>query len=266
MRSLTIGFYICLAPAFGYSQAPFTADVESVVETVDRQQLEHAVGATVRSVLASEPLKPIDVHAQLAPLMIERHKHAAQYGENHPIVKRFDAQLAVLKAELRKLVEEQTEAIRELRDPTKLTGFLKPGTKVALYDSPDKSEFIRITILPDDYFMIAKDSLKLDLADLAKKYETVAIAVDRAEKRVEKRVIELTETMPDHMELSEPRFRFRKPSGTLGTIASAGDDYLIVSFQGKRRLFPTRLIRTIEWHEGEPDVWGSIGQRRKKGR
>ena len=59
-------------------------------------------------------LEMIEVDKQLIPLMIERNQFANEYGPNHPNVKKLDAQLATMKAELKRLVTEQTDRILDL--------------------------------------------------------------------------------------------------------------------------------------------------------
>lgn len=68
----------------------------------------------------------LDVDKELLPLMIDRNKYAAEFGDNHPTVKQLDAELTTMKLELKRLVKEQTDQIiklmadnkQELSDPT----------------------------------------------------------------------------------------------------------------------------------------------------
>ncbi|MGB7342722.1 MAG: polysaccharide biosynthesis tyrosine autokinase [Pirellulaceae bacterium] len=63
---------------------------------------------------ADAQLGNIEVDKQLIPLIIERNNYAQQFGENHPNVKALDTQLSVMKAELKRLVQEQTDRMLEL--------------------------------------------------------------------------------------------------------------------------------------------------------
>lgn len=58
----------------------------------------------------------IDLDKKLLPLMIERNKNAREYGANHPSVKVFDAQIATMKAELSRLLRDETDRIAKLRE------------------------------------------------------------------------------------------------------------------------------------------------------
>lgn len=61
-------------------------------------------------------LAQIELDEALVPLMIERNKYEADFGPNHPTVKALDAELLTMKNELKRLVEEKTSRIVELRD------------------------------------------------------------------------------------------------------------------------------------------------------
>ena len=62
------------------------------------------------------PLAQIEVDKQLIPLMIEANKYEAEYGPNHPTVKSVKSDLAIMKNELRRLVERETSRIVELME------------------------------------------------------------------------------------------------------------------------------------------------------
>ncbi len=67
-------------------------------------------------------LAQIELDQQLVPLMIERNKFAAEFGEQHPTVKALDAELSMMKRELKRLVKEQSERIVELMEQNKVEG------------------------------------------------------------------------------------------------------------------------------------------------
>ncbi|WP_461508705.1 polysaccharide biosynthesis tyrosine autokinase [Rhodopirellula baltica] len=69
-----------------------------------------------------EELAQIELDQQLVPLMIERNKFAAEFGEQHPTVKALDAELTMMKSELKRLVKEQSERIVELMEQNKVEG------------------------------------------------------------------------------------------------------------------------------------------------
>ena len=63
-------------------------------------------------------LADIMLSKDLVPLMIERDKVAAEFGDKHPTVKTLDLQLQTMRTELEKLIEEQTSRIMELMSTT----------------------------------------------------------------------------------------------------------------------------------------------------
>lgn len=69
-----------------------------------------------------EELAQIELDQQLVPLMIERNKFAAEFGEQHPTVKALDAELTMMKSELKRLVKEQSDRIVELMEQNKVEG------------------------------------------------------------------------------------------------------------------------------------------------
>ncbi|MCC9655660.1 polysaccharide biosynthesis tyrosine autokinase [Rhodopirellula halodulae] len=69
-----------------------------------------------------EELAQIQLDRQLVPLMIERNKFAAEFGDQHPTVKALDAELSMMKSELKRLVKEQSERIVELMEENKVEG------------------------------------------------------------------------------------------------------------------------------------------------
>lgn len=73
---------------------------------------EITAGSAARE--GDETLAQIDVDKQLLPLIIERNKYANQFGDNHPTVKQLDTEIDLMKAELKRLVKEQTEQIVKL--------------------------------------------------------------------------------------------------------------------------------------------------------
>ncbi|MCC9640865.1 polysaccharide biosynthesis tyrosine autokinase [Rhodopirellula sp. JC740] len=80
----------------------------------------HRITANMRE--GDEELAQIELDQQLVPLMIERNKFAAEFGEQHPTVKALDAELTMMKSELRRLVKEQSDRIVELMEENKVEG------------------------------------------------------------------------------------------------------------------------------------------------
>ncbi len=67
-------------------------------------------------------LKQLELDQKLVPLMIERNKYAAQFGEQHPMVKTLDTELTMMKSELTRLVTEQTQRIVQLMEENRVEG------------------------------------------------------------------------------------------------------------------------------------------------
>ncbi len=65
---------------------------------------------------ADAELAQLRLDQELVPLMIQRNKYAAQFGEEHPTVRELDAELEMMKSELKRIVAQQTERIIELMD------------------------------------------------------------------------------------------------------------------------------------------------------
>ena len=72
----------------------------------------------VDTMQGDNPLAQIEVDKQLIPLMIEAKKYEVEYGPNHPTVKSVKSDLAIMKNELRRLVEKETSRIVELMEKT----------------------------------------------------------------------------------------------------------------------------------------------------
>ncbi|WP_419190135.1 hypothetical protein [Stieleria marina] len=50
----------------------------------------------------------------MIPLIVERNKYAAQFGERHPSVRALDHEIEVMKAELKRQIRENTVAAKNL--------------------------------------------------------------------------------------------------------------------------------------------------------
>lgn len=77
-----------------------------------------------------EGLGLIQVDKELIPLMIERNKNAAEFGENHPTVKQLDTQLAMMKRELQRIVREETDRFLKIRAENKVEA-VDPAARAA---------------------------------------------------------------------------------------------------------------------------------------
>jgi capsular exopolysaccharide synthesis family protein len=67
-------------------------------------------------------LAQLELDERLMPLMIQRNKYAAEFGESHPTVKQLDTELRLMKSELKRLVTEQIQRVVELMEENKVEG------------------------------------------------------------------------------------------------------------------------------------------------
>lgn len=108
-----------------------TASIEAIVEDSKDAFLALEVVGQILDVSISIPdsesmreslregdveLAEIELDQQLVPLIIERNKYAAQFGDSHPTVLQLDGELATMKSELKRLIREQSQRIVELME------------------------------------------------------------------------------------------------------------------------------------------------------
>ncbi|TWT65971.1 polysaccharide biosynthesis tyrosine autokinase [Allorhodopirellula solitaria] len=67
-------------------------------------------------------LQQLQLDQKLVPLMIERNRYAAEFGDQHPTVKALDTELTVMKSELKRLITEQTQRILQLMEESRGQG------------------------------------------------------------------------------------------------------------------------------------------------
>ena len=84
------------------------ADVKILADATSRQSANDMTQADVEFSI-------IQIDKDLVPLMIQRNKYAAQYGENHPTVKELNAELNVMKSELKRIARDQADRLLALR-------------------------------------------------------------------------------------------------------------------------------------------------------
>ncbi len=148
-------------------------------------------------------LKQIEVDKQLIPLILERNKYAAQFGDNHPSVKALDGELKVMKAELRRLVEEQTtrmlELIRENKVETVNPNEIAASTVAAIiYAAKAEEQLLETQIKEVDQQI---DFEKAGATELAK-YEQDNLALIREMDR-NRKLMDRLEVKMDQASLSE---------------------------------------------------------------
>lgn len=141
-------------------------------------------------------LAQIDVDKELIPLMIERNKYAAQFGDNHPTVKQLDTELSVMKAELKRLVQEESEQIlklmkenhQEVIDPTKRA---REAIGAVLYAAKSEVELLESQIAEVEEQIAVEKEGSIELA----KYEQDNLAMRREIDRTRELLGQLEEQM-----------------------------------------------------------------------
>ncbi|WP_430452788.1 polysaccharide biosynthesis tyrosine autokinase [Rhodopirellula europaea] len=150
-----------------------------------------------------EELAQIKLDQQLVPLMIERHKFAAEFGEQHPTVKALDAELTMMKSELKRLVKEQSERLVELMEQNKVEGVdpakrAMEAVSVILTASNAEVQLLRQQISEIDAQVNAEKSEAVKLAKFEQDNTALLREIDRNRElinQLEERMarVELTE-------------------------------------------------------------------------
>lgn len=129
-------------------------------------------------------LAQIELDQQLVPLMIERNKFAAEFGEQHPTVKALDAELTMMKSELKRLVKEQSERIVELMEQNKVEGVdpakrAEEAVKVILIASKAEVELLKQQISEIDTQIAAERTEATKLAQYEQENAAMLREIDR---------------------------------------------------------------------------------------
>jgi hypothetical protein len=150
---------------------------------------------------------------------------------------------------------------QEIGNAKTLADIFKPGTKVAVLE-PRDADYFNVTIITSaQFYEIAKDSRLLDLAKLSAKYPKVDQLVREKQKELAAYIDDNRDDLEPGTVFGDPKMSFRRPSGDLGIVEHVGNDFIVVAFDEndqRRRLYSTRFIRTIEWHAGELEIFGSV--------
>ncbi len=151
-------------------------------------------------------LAELELDQKLVPLMIERNKYAAQFGDEHPMVKELDSELAMMKSELKRIVRQQTERIVELMNENKQE--IVDPAKVA-------EEAIR-TVANASHAQIAL--LKQELTSINTQIEdekqaAIALAKDEQTNRSHVRKIEHNQQLLDQLQAQMARVDLMEETG-----------------------------------------------------
>ncbi|EMI41976.1 polysaccharide biosynthesis tyrosine autokinase [Rhodopirellula sp. SWK7] len=129
-------------------------------------------------------LKQLELDQQLVPLIIERNKFAAEFGEQHPTVKQLDVELKMMKSELKRLVTEQAERIVELMEQNRVEGVdpaarAQEAVDVILFASNAEVELLQQQIAELDQQIANEKSEAVQLAKYEQENNAILREIDR---------------------------------------------------------------------------------------
>lgn len=129
-------------------------------------------------------LKQLELDQQLVPLIIERNKYAAEFGDSHPTVKQLDVELKMMKSELKRLVTEQAERIVELMEKNKVEGIdpaarAKEAVDVILFASEAEVKLLQQQIEEMDSQIASEKSEAVKLAKYEQENNAILREIDR---------------------------------------------------------------------------------------
>ncbi|WP_283433299.1 polysaccharide biosynthesis tyrosine autokinase [Neorhodopirellula lusitana] len=134
-------------------------------------------------------LKQLQLDQQLIPLIIERNKYAAEFGDSHPTVKQLDVELKMMKGELKRLVTEQAERIVELMEQNKVEGVdpetrAKEAVDVILYASKAEVELLKQQIAELDSQIASEKNEAVKLAKFEQENNAILREIDRSRELI----------------------------------------------------------------------------------
>lgn len=158
-----------------------------------------------------QKLAQLELDRQLVPLMIERNKYAAEFGDSHPTVKQLDTELTMMKKELKRLVQEQSARILELIEESRVEG---------VDSMANAKEAINAVLLASH----AEESLlKNHLEELDKQIENekqaaVSLALAEQDNDSMLREIERTRELMDQLEEQMARVNLTEEEGGIRVV------------------------------------------------
>jgi hypothetical protein len=140
------------------------------------------------------------------------------------------------------------------------TYYLRSGFLIRRFASiSSRAKRITISIYTEQDHAIAIDSRSMSLEELTSKYERVATELARTRNDILTSLQSRTEDIPPGKEYGEPVIGLRSSQGELlYKITATGDDYILLTNSvtpTKRRVFATRCISSINWHDELLFTW-----------
>lgn len=153
-------------------------------------------------------LKQLELDQKLVPLMIERNKYAAQFGDQHPTVKALDTELTMMKSELTRLVTEQTRRILHLMEENRVEG-VDPGVRAQ--ESVDV-----ILVASQAEVGLLKDQIaEIDAQITSEKNEAIKLAKFEQENMAMLREIDRSRQLSNQLEEQMARIELTEEEGGL---------------------------------------------------
>ncbi|TWT52653.1 Tyrosine-protein kinase ptk [Rubripirellula amarantea] len=145
---------------------------------------------------ADGQLAMLELDQQLVPLMIKRNQYANEYGEGHPTVKQLDAELTMMKAELKRIVTDQTSRLLELIEQSQANasdpvGQAKEAVAAVIYAAKAELSLLNDQIKETDAQIEVEKQGAIELA----KYEQQNIGMMREVDRYRELMNQLEEQM-----------------------------------------------------------------------
>ncbi len=138
----------------------------------------------------------LQVDQQLVPLMIERNKVAEVFGDSHPSVKTIDAELTLMKSELKRLVKEQSDRIVELMEQGRKGGSdpvarAREGVNAVLFAARAEESLLRTQLADLETQIIDEKKAAIELA----RFEQDNVSMLREMSRTQELMNQLEEQM-----------------------------------------------------------------------
>nr|WP_236696538.1 polysaccharide biosynthesis tyrosine autokinase [Rhodopirellula islandica] len=151
-------------------------------------------------------LAQIELDQQLVPLMIERNKFAAEFGEQHPTVKALDAELTMMKRELKRLITEQSERIVELMEQNKVEG-IDPAKRA--------EEAVNVVLIASraEVNLLEQQIGEIDLQIASERKEAIKLAQFEQENTALLREIDRNRELINHLEEQMARVELVEEEG-----------------------------------------------------
>lgn len=153
-------------------------------------------------------LKQLELDQKLVPLIIERNKYAAEFGDQHPTVKALDTELKVMKSELTRLVTEQTQRILQLMEENRVEG-VDPSMRA------QEAVDVILIAAKAEVSLLEEQIAEIDAQITTEKTEAIKLAQFEQENTALLREIERNRELSDQLEEQMARIELTEEEGGL---------------------------------------------------